>query len=89
MDSYCDHMSDFPSVTVSLCGGLSDNREITKGRLPEKLHLQLQPVRSEATQRRVRLLAERFHEKIITYQQFSENPSVIDDPNLVVRIGSK
>ncbi|XP_075900648.1 phosphatidate phosphatase LPIN1 isoform X2 [Nelusetta ayraudi] len=62
VDSYCDHMSDFPSVTVSLCGGLSDNREITK---------------------------ERFHEKIITYQQFSENPSVIDDPNLVVRIGSK
>lgn len=35
------------------------------------------------------LLAERFHEKIITYQQFSENPSIIDDPNLVVRIGSK
>lgn len=89
VDSYCDHMSDFPSVTVSLCGGLSDNREITKGRLPERLHLQLQPVRSEATQRRVRLLAERFHEKIITYKQFSENPSVIDDPNLVVRIGSK
>lgn len=43
----------------------------------------------EATQRRVRLFAERFHEKIITYQQFAENPSLIDDPNLVVRIGSK
>lgn len=32
VDTYCDHMSDFPSITVSLCGGLSDNREITKGR---------------------------------------------------------
>ncbi|CAG13695.1 unnamed protein product, partial [Tetraodon nigroviridis] len=30
-----------------------------------------------------------FQEKIITYQQFSENPSVIDDPNLVVKIGNK
>lgn len=33
VDSYCDHMSDFPSVTISLCGGLSDNREITKGKI--------------------------------------------------------
>lgn len=32
---------------------------------------------------------EQFQEKIITYQQFSENPSVIDDPNLVVKIGNK
>ncbi|XP_071335115.1 phosphatidate phosphatase LPIN1 isoform X2 [Trachinotus anak] len=62
VDSYCDTMSDFPSITISLCGGLTDNREITK---------------------------EQFHEKIISYQQFSENPSIIDDPNLVVKIGSK
>lgn len=33
VDSFCDHMSDFPSVTVSLCGGLSDNREITNGKV--------------------------------------------------------
>lgn len=32
---------------------------------------------------------ELFHEKLISYQQFSENPSIIDDPNLVVKIGSK
>ncbi|XP_069578966.1 phosphatidate phosphatase LPIN1 [Brachyistius frenatus] len=62
VDSYCDHMSDLPSIAISLCGGLTDNREITK---------------------------EQFHEKIISYQQFTENPSVIDDPNLVVKIGSK
>lgn len=57
VDSYCDHMSDFPSVTVSLCGGLSDNREITKGRLYFKRHLQPQRVCSEAAQRCLRFLA--------------------------------
>ncbi|XP_047430037.1 phosphatidate phosphatase LPIN1 isoform X2 [Mugil cephalus] len=59
---YCDHMSDLPNIAISLCGGLTDNREITK---------------------------EQFQEKIISYQQFTENPSIIDDPNLVVKIGSK
>uniref|UniRef100_A0A674N072 phosphatidate phosphatase n=1 Tax=Takifugu rubripes TaxID=31033 RepID=A0A674N072_TAKRU len=65
VDSYCDHMADLPSITISLCGGLADNREITKGKVLQ------------------------FHEKIVSYQQFAENPSIIDDPNLVVRIGSK
>ncbi|XP_038582894.1 phosphatidate phosphatase LPIN1-like isoform X2 [Micropterus salmoides] len=62
VDSFCDPMADLPSIAISLCGGLTDNREITK---------------------------EQFHEKIISYQQFAENPSIIDDPNLVVKIGSK
>ncbi|XP_037305802.2 phosphatidate phosphatase LPIN1 isoform X2 [Pungitius pungitius] len=62
VDSYCDHMADAPTIAISLCGGLHDNREITE---------------------------ERFHEKLISYRQFSESPSLIDDPNLVVRIGSK
>ncbi|KAF1376514.1 hypothetical protein PFLUV_G00212280 [Perca fluviatilis] len=62
VDSYCDPLADMPSIAISLCGGLNDNKEITK---------------------------EQFHEKIISYQQFSENPSIIDDPNLVVKIGSK
>ncbi|XP_041661468.1 phosphatidate phosphatase LPIN1-like isoform X2 [Cheilinus undulatus] len=62
VDSYCDNMADLPAITISLCGGLSENREITK---------------------------EQFHEKMISYQQFAENPSIIDDPNLVVKIGSK
>ncbi|KAM6915280.1 phosphatidate phosphatase LPIN1-like [Xenentodon cancila] len=62
VDSYCDPMSDMPAIAISLCGGLSDNKEITK---------------------------EQFYEKIISYQQFTENPSIIDDPNLVVKIGSK
>uniref|UniRef100_A0A672GU65 phosphatidate phosphatase n=1 Tax=Salarias fasciatus TaxID=181472 RepID=A0A672GU65_SALFA len=62
VDSYCDNMADLPSIAISLCGGLTENREITK---------------------------EQFCEKIISYQQFIENPSIIDDPNLVVKIGSK
>ncbi|XP_036405349.1 phosphatidate phosphatase LPIN1-like isoform X2 [Megalops cyprinoides] len=62
VDSYSDQIGDLPSIAISLCGGLTDNREITK---------------------------EQFQEKAISYQQFSENPSIIDDPNLVVKIGNK
>lgn len=35
------------------------------------------------------LATEQFQERAISYQQFSENPSIIDDPNLVVKIGNK
>uniref|UniRef100_A0A8C6NHS0 phosphatidate phosphatase n=1 Tax=Nothobranchius furzeri TaxID=105023 RepID=A0A8C6NHS0_NOTFU len=62
VDSYVDQISDQPHVAISLCGGLTDNKEITR---------------------------EQFLERAISYQQFSENPSIIDDPNLVVKIGNK
>uniref|UniRef100_A0A1A7YBP2 phosphatidate phosphatase n=1 Tax=Iconisemion striatum TaxID=60296 RepID=A0A1A7YBP2_9TELE len=62
VDSNVDQISDLPHVAISLCGGLTDNKEITK---------------------------EQFLERAISYQQFSENPSIIDDPNLVVKIGNK
>ncbi|XP_035278430.1 phosphatidate phosphatase LPIN1 isoform X3 [Anguilla anguilla] len=62
VDSYSDQIGDLPSIAISLCGGLTDSREITK---------------------------EQFQEKAISYQQFAENPSLIDDPNLVVKIGTK
>ncbi|XP_041950601.1 phosphatidate phosphatase LPIN1 isoform X1 [Alosa sapidissima] len=62
VDSFSDQMGDLPAIAISLCGGLNDNREITK---------------------------EQFQEKALSYQQFAENPSLIDDPNLVVKIGSK
>ncbi|KAM3928749.1 phosphatidate phosphatase LPIN2 isoform 2-T2 [Leptodactylus fuscus] len=54
-----DSPMDLPDVTLSLCGGLNENGEISK---------------------------EKFKEHIITYQQFAENPGIIDNPNLVVRI---
>ncbi|CAJ1048941.1 phosphatidate phosphatase LPIN1 [Xyrichtys novacula] len=62
VDSLSDQMGDLPHVAISLCGGLTDNREITR---------------------------EEFQERAVSYQQFSENPSIIDDPNLVVKIGNK
>ncbi|XP_046887091.1 phosphatidate phosphatase LPIN1-like isoform X2 [Hypomesus transpacificus] len=62
VDSLSDQIGDLPNIAISLCGGLTDNREIT---------------------------AVQFQERAISYQQFSENPSIIDDPNLVVKIGTK
>ncbi|XP_076773529.1 phosphatidate phosphatase LPIN2 isoform X1 [Arvicanthis niloticus] len=54
-----DSAMDLPDVTLSLCGGLSENGEISK---------------------------EKFLEHIITYHEFAENPGLIDNPNLVIRI---
>ncbi|XP_010142048.1 PREDICTED: phosphatidate phosphatase LPIN2 isoform X2 [Buceros rhinoceros silvestris] len=54
-----DSAMDLPDVTLSLCGGLNENGEISK---------------------------EKFMEHIITYQEFAENPGLIDNPNLVIRI---
>lgn len=31
VDSLSDPMGDLPHVAISLCGGLTDNREITRG----------------------------------------------------------
>lgn len=32
---------------------------------------------------------EEFEEKAVSYQEFANNPSIIDNPNLVVKIGAK
>ncbi|KFP76790.1 Phosphatidate phosphatase LPIN1, partial [Apaloderma vittatum] len=61
-ESTSDGTRDLPSIAISLCGGLTDNKEITK---------------------------EEFLEHAVTYQQFVDNPAIIDDPNLVVKIGNK
>lgn len=89
VDSYCDPMSDMPSMAISLCGGLTDNKEITKGMLSQvtkQLHETLQNLIVVCLPL---FLLEQFCDKIVSYQQFAENPSIIDDPNLVVKIGSK
>ncbi|XP_069829257.1 phosphatidate phosphatase LPIN1 isoform X1 [Dendropsophus ebraccatus] len=62
VESISDGLRDLPSIAISLCGGLSDNKELTK---------------------------EQFLEQVVTYQQFVDNPAIIDDPNLVVKIGNK
>ncbi|XP_065586814.1 phosphatidate phosphatase LPIN1 [Cyrtonyx montezumae] len=62
VESTSDGTRDLPSIAISLCGGLTDVKEITK---------------------------EEFLEHAVTYQQFVDNPAIIDDPNLVVKIGNK
>ncbi|XP_008252971.1 phosphatidate phosphatase LPIN1 isoform X1 [Oryctolagus cuniculus] len=62
VESTSDSLRDLPSIAISLCGGLSDHREITK---------------------------DAFLEQAVSYQQFVDNPAIIDDPNLVVKIGNK
>ncbi|CAM9129392.1 unnamed protein product, partial [Bubo scandiacus] len=62
VENTSDGIRDLPSIAISLCGGLTDNKEITK---------------------------EEFLEHAVTYQQFVDNPAIIDDPNLVVKIGNK
>ncbi|XP_030054715.1 phosphatidate phosphatase LPIN1 [Microcaecilia unicolor] len=62
VESISECTRDLPSIAISLCGGLTDNKEITKDAILEQ---------------------------VITYQQFVENPAIIDDPNLVVKIGNK
>ncbi|XP_043960663.1 phosphatidate phosphatase LPIN2-like [Gambusia affinis] len=57
-----DSASDLPDVTLSLCGGVGENSEISK---------------------------EKFMEHMISYNDFAENPAIIDNPNLVVRIGNR
>ncbi|XP_006634372.2 phosphatidate phosphatase LPIN2 isoform X1 [Lepisosteus oculatus] len=57
-----DSAIDLPDVTLSLCGGLSENSEISK---------------------------EKFLEHLITYHEFAENPGIIDNPNLVIRIANR
>lgn len=32
---------------------------------------------------------EEFEEKAVSYQEFANNPSIIDDPSLVIKIGAK
>ncbi|KAG8445658.1 hypothetical protein GDO86_010440 [Hymenochirus boettgeri] len=62
VESISDGIRDLPSIAISLCGGLSDNKELTD---------------------------EQFIEQVVTYQQFVDNPAIIDDPNLVIKIGNK
>uniref|UniRef100_UPI00398E660F phosphatidate phosphatase LPIN2 n=1 Tax=Pristiophorus japonicus TaxID=55135 RepID=UPI00398E660F len=57
-----DSAADVPDLVLSLCGGLSENTEISK---------------------------EKFLQHVVTYHEFAENPGIIDDPNLVLRINNR
>ncbi|XP_067835787.1 phosphatidate phosphatase LPIN2 [Heptranchias perlo] len=57
-----DSATDLPDLVFSLCGGLSENTEISK---------------------------EKFLQHVVTFHEFAENPGIIDDPNLVLRINNR
>ncbi|MBZ3882237.1 Phosphatidate phosphatase LPIN3 [Sciurus carolinensis] len=50
------------TVTLSLCGGLADSRDIP---------------------------LEKFNQHVVSYQDLTKNPGLLDDPNLVVKINGK
>ncbi|KAJ6652952.1 hypothetical protein lerEdw1_010280 [Lerista edwardsae] len=110
-ESTSDGIRDLPSIAISLCGGLSDNKEISKG-LQNGLvlahHDNALPFNTQicfwkTTQcplvavlcygtiepYLIKNIHEMFLEHEVTYQQFVDNPALIDDPNLVVKIGNK
>ena len=105
VDSFSDHLGDLPNIAISLCGGLTENREITRGNQEFLLcvlassvlfrtssFLLHQPSEKGSCQGEhtpVFLPTEEFQERAISYQEFADNPSIIDDPNLVVKIGTK
>ncbi|KAH0518544.1 Phosphatidate phosphatase LPIN1 [Microtus ochrogaster] len=129
VESTSDGLRDLPSIAISLCGGLSDHRDITKGtgckghqeartllgRLSSEViieHNRVPPVEVTAQKERdpgsrePSVLApvdegsggqepgnsighNAFLEQAVSYQQFADNPAIIDDPNLVVKIGNK
>lgn len=91
-----DSASDLPDVTLSLCGGLSENAEISKGthtvigcRIAGVFHVWRKWVTMFILLFFKHLFLERFMEHIITYNEFAENPAIIDNPNLVVKIGNR
>lgn len=89
VDSLCDPAADLPHVAISLCGGLTDNKEITRGRRRPTVPRLAAACAPRHRGVRLSLPTEQFQERAISYRQFSDNPSVIDDPNLVVKIGNK
>lgn len=106
VDSFSDQSGELPSIAISLCGGLTEDRDITRGK---QLFVQYQTVQlfleeliALSIEDKVGLQmnvfvqqslyfssTEEFEEKAVTYQEFANNPSIIDDPSLVVKIGAK
>lgn len=84
--------SDLPSVSLSLCGGLGDDAHINKGTKIYNTHGNI-PFQNDFLYNIAVLisyrLVETFLEHMVTYQEFADNPNIIDNPNLVVRIGNR
>lgn len=100
MDSGTEYLSDSNpynmDVSMSLCGQESDTRQITKGKLTLATNFSTSESQLDGCEfaqpcRRFPLLVyvENFMEHIVTYQDFINNPGIIEDPSLVICINSK
>lgn len=88
VDSFSDQSGELPNIAISLCGGLTESQDITRGtRRYKTLRSLLQ--QSIVINKDCIVSTEEFEEKAVSYQEFANNPSIIDDPNLVVKIGAK
>ncbi|NXX38928.1 LPIN3 phosphatase, partial [Tricholaema leucomelas] len=85
MDSHPDLM---PTIALSLCGGLGGSRQISCGRLRGGGSAVLKSMMCSRGMTQS-LSPEKFLEHVVSYQQFAENPGLVDDPNLVILVNKK
>ncbi|NXD75273.1 LPIN3 phosphatase, partial [Halcyon senegalensis] len=89
-DNPTDSNSDLiPTTGLLLCGGLGSSRQISRGRwegrgicCPEICYVRQWYDTASVP-------PEEFMEHMVSYQQFAENPGLINDPNLVILINKK
>lgn len=86
MDSDPDLM---PAIALSLCGGLGGSRQISRGRWEGRGGGLCCPVVHYVWHDTASVPPEKFMEHMVSYQQFAENPGLIDDPNLVILLNKK
>ncbi|NWS14011.1 LPIN3 phosphatase, partial [Pachyramphus minor] len=78
-----------PAVALSLCGGLRGSKQISHGRWEGRGNLQPQNALYPPWHDTASVPPEKFLEHMVSYQQFAENPRLVNDPNLVILINNK
>lgn len=93
VESFSDQSGDLPHIAISLCGGLTENTEITRGIKSRcsavVVFCRILDLGKSSSHYSLLSFTEEFEERAVSYQEFADNPSIIDDPNLVVKIGTK
>ncbi|NXD92502.1 LPIN3 phosphatase, partial [Chaetorhynchus papuensis] len=78
-----------PTVALSLCGGLSGDRQISPGRWEGRGICSPEILSIPQWHDTASVPPEKFMEHMVSYQQFAENPRLVSDPNLVIMINNK